>query len=486
MKATLAMKRSLLTHCVSALLLLGVGCKKDIVNENGTLDAANEVASTVNSTALHTYYVAPNGSDNNPGTFTQPFLTMTKAQSVAVAGDDIYFRGGTYVFQNAHVGRIETTYARVFYLNKSGTATARIRYLNYPGEAPVFDFTNVKPSGKRITAIHVPGSYITIKGIDIKGVQQTLTGDAQSECIRNDGSYNVYEHLKMHDGMAIGFYLSRGGNNLVLNCDAYNNWDNISGDGLGGDVDGFGMHPNAAGRGYTGNVLRGCRAWFNSDDGFDCISAYESITLENCWAFYNGYSQTFQKLGNGIGFKVGGFGTDGTYPSTSPRHTIRFCLAVGNKTAGFYANHHRNGNDWFNNTAYRNPTNYNMLNRTGDTDVPGYDHSMYNNLGYKATYAELSNIDLTKCTTSNNWFNLASSITITDADFVSLDENLLTAARGSDNTLPQTGFLRLATGSDLIDKGKVIGFTYSGAAPDLGCFENGISGSPIASGPVTQ
>ena len=405
---------------------------------------------------------------------------------MAVAGDDIYFRGGTYAFQNSHVARLETTYARIFYLNKSGTSGARIRYMNYPGEYPVFDFSDVKPANKRITAIHVVGAYITIKGIDIKGVQATLTGDNQSECIRNDGSYNVYENLKMRDGMAIGFYLSRGGNNLVLNCDAYNNWDTVANDGLGGDTDGFGFHPNSSS--YTGNVARGCRAWFNSDDGFDLISAYAAVTIENCWSFYNGYSTTFQRLSNGLGFKVGGYGTDkGSFPSVAPRHIARYCLAVYNKTAGFYANHHTGGEDWIGNTAYKNPTNYNMLCRDPklNKDVPGFNHVMYNNIGLAASSTEYSNLDLSKCTTSNNYFNPI-GVSVTTADFTSLDENFLSAPRNSDGTLPQNAFARLVSASDLIDKGKDVGFSFIGTAPDLGCFEYGISGSPVPSGPVTQ
>lgn len=358
--------------------------------------------------------------------------------------------------------------------------------MNYPGESPVFDFTNVTPA-KRITAIMVPGSYITIKGIDIKGVQATLTGNNQSECIRNTGSNNIYEALKMHDGEAIGFYLSTGGNNLVLNCDAYKNWDPVANDSLGGDTDGFGIHPNSSA--YTGNVIRGCRAWFNSDDGFDCISAYAPVIIENCWSFYNGYSSTFQSLSNGLGFKVGGYGTDASsFPATAPRHIIRYNLAVYNKTAGFYANHHTGGEDWIGNTAYRNRTNFNMLGRnpSTNTDVPGFGHTLYNNLGYSATYAETSNIDLSNCTDSNNYFNLSGSITISNADFVSITESLLTGSRHSDNTLPTTNFLRLVSTSDLIDKGLSVGFNFTGASPDLGCFEYGINKSPIPSGPVTQ
>ena len=43
----------------------------------------------------------------------------------------------------------------------------------------------------------------------------------------------------------------------------------------------------------TGNVFRGCRAWFNSDDGYDCINAKALVTFDNCWAFYNGYFTNF-------------------------------------------------------------------------------------------------------------------------------------------------------------------------------------------------
>ena len=73
----------------------------------------------------------------------------------------------------------------------------------------------------------------------------------------------------MHDGMGNGWYLTSGASNLVLNCDAYNNRGLDS--GSLGNTDGFGCHPNTTSG--KGNILRGCRAWFNSDDGYDCINA---------------------------------------------------------------------------------------------------------------------------------------------------------------------------------------------------------------------
>lgn len=43
-----------------------------------------------------TLYVSPTGNDTNPGTISAPFATPTRAVAVAVAGDTILLRAGTY------------------------------------------------------------------------------------------------------------------------------------------------------------------------------------------------------------------------------------------------------------------------------------------------------------------------------------------------------------------------------------------------------
>ena len=42
------------------------------------------------------YFVAPNGSDTNPGTISQPFLTIQKCASTVASGSTCYLRAGTY------------------------------------------------------------------------------------------------------------------------------------------------------------------------------------------------------------------------------------------------------------------------------------------------------------------------------------------------------------------------------------------------------
>jgi len=82
------------------------------------------------------YYVSPAGSDDNPGTASAPFLTITKARDVVrtintnMTGDIyVYLRGGDY--------RITSPIA--FGVQDSGSGKYRIYYQAYPGETPVLN-----------------------------------------------------------------------------------------------------------------------------------------------------------------------------------------------------------------------------------------------------------------------------------------------------------------------------------------------------------
>jgi hypothetical protein len=405
------------------------------------------------------YYVAPDGKDDSPGTKTHPFASIQKAQSVVQPGDTVYLRGGAYHLSEEQIARQERIYACVTFLDKSGEPGKYIHYWAYSGEKPVFDYSTVKPAGLRVAAFYVTGSWLHLKGFEITGVQVTIKTHTQSECFENHGSNNIYEQLSMHDGMAIGFYLLSGANNLILNCDAYKNFDYFSENGRGGNTDGFGCHPAP---GSTGNVFRGCRAWFNSDDGYDVINSHESTVFENCWAFYNGFTPDFTSEGDGNGFKGGGFGgrPASQVPNPVPQTTVQFCMAVHNKANGFYSNHHINGSFWYNNTAYRNNINFNMLNRLPDnvTDVPGYKHVLKNNLGYKGN-KEVANLDTTTCEHINNSFDTPQQLT--DADFLSLDENQLTAPRKPDGSLPDISFLHLKPTSPFANIGAFTNIIYT-------------------------
>ncbi len=80
-----------------------------------------------------TYYVATSGSDSNSGTDAgHPFLTIGKAASVAVAGDTVVIRAGTY--------RESVT------LPHSGAAGSPITFQSYPGETVTVSGADVIPA----------------------------------------------------------------------------------------------------------------------------------------------------------------------------------------------------------------------------------------------------------------------------------------------------------------------------------------------------
>lgn len=429
------------------------------------------------STVFSQIYVAPDGDNTNPGTITEPLESIQQAQALASPGDTVFIRGGLYQVREDQVSKIQQNlFACISFLNKSGLPGQTIKYWAYPGETPVFDFSDVAPADRRVVGIWVDQGteYIHIKGLEMTGIQVTILAHTESYCIYSRGSNNIFEQISMHDNVGTALRHYKGGNNLFLNCDAYRNHDNVSQDGRGSNTDGFGCHPDP---GSTGNVFRGCRAWFNSDDGFDIIRADESVLFENCWAFYNGYSASFQSLGDGNGFKAGGyaFDTADKIPNPVPRNTVRFCVAVRNKASGFYSNHHLAGNDWYNNTAYQNNSNFNMVNRESpqidDIWVDGYDHVLKNNLSYKpyGFGTHTAYIDTAQNTVTHNSFDLP--MALTDADFISLDQSLLTAARNPDGSLPDIDFMRPTPESVIRDAGVDIGFPFSGNAPDLGAIE---------------
>lgn len=416
-------------------------------------------------------HVAPAGDDAAAGSAERPFASIGRAQEVAAPGDTVWLHGGTYRMKEAMIAKREAIWAHVIHLHKSGRPGRPIRYRAAAGARVVFDFSEVKPTGKRVHAFQVSGSHLWLEGFEVCGVQVTMTGHTQSVCVSNTGSHNIFERLVLRDGMGIGFYLSRGKNNLVLNCDAWNNHDPVSGNRQGGNVDGFGAHPVS---GNTGNVFRGCRAWCNADDGYDCIAAGESVRFEQCWAFQNGFAPDGKGLADGNGFKVGGYGTIPLerLPRTIPRHVVIRCLAAANKANGFYANHHPGGSDWIHNTAFANRrSNFNFLCREpgGFQDVPGFGHVIRNNLGFRSR-PEVADLNRAACDMAGNLFG---GDAMDSRDFLGVDPAELCAPRRSDGALPELSFMRPTPGGRVIDRGVPLGEAFAGRAPEPGAYEAG-------------
>lgn len=109
-------------------------------------------------------YIAPDGNDSNAGTIEQPLESIQKAQELVTPGDTVFIRGGTYKIRENQISNVVSNlFACISYLDKSGTEDQTIKYWAYPGETPVFDFSDVKPQNRRVVGIYVIGSLYSHK-----------------------------------------------------------------------------------------------------------------------------------------------------------------------------------------------------------------------------------------------------------------------------------------------------------------------------------
>lgn len=430
-------------------------------------------ACLVAAASAKTWYVSPTGNDANAGTLASPFATLQKGHDMTSPGDTVFIRGGAYrpTKPAVDLGGIA--------ISRSGKPGKPIRYLAYEGERPVFDFSKlaIATNGTYTHGFYVTGSDLYFRGFDICNVPMNTRSNT-GMTVRS-AARDTFELLDFHHNNGAGQFISYGtGGHLVLNCDAHDNYDPTSHQGDGQNADGFGVHYQT-----TGDTTKyiGCRAWWNSDDGWDLISQEYPVLMADSWAYGNGYANsgtTKPADGNGNGFKAGS-------SKTGIRHTIRNCVAWKNRAAGFYANHSSGGNTWLNNTAWQNGVAFNMLASTWDANDNRTDgviltgskaHILRNNIGYPNKNTNMTGVD----SKSNTW---DLGIVPKDSDFLGVDDAGFRGTRAKGGGLPDLPFLKLRVGSVLIDKGMGVGLPFNGKSPDLGAYEYELNTSVSRSAP---
>ena len=429
------------------------------------------------------YYAAP-GATGDGKTVTNPGDLNKLASKTIAGGDSLLLLDGVYYIT-----------ATVDVKTAAGTADKMTYVGAYEEAHPIIDGSKMAYNNNgQSNGLRTRVDYVHLYGITVRyaGFKGFLIG----------GSYNKIENCTAQANVDSGFGVKDAENCMFINCDSFDNFDyelgGTSNPDFGGNADGF------CDKQFTGagNTYVNCRAWNNSDDGWDLYKRGTSspIVFINCITYNNSpeyydftgnprletdkswfdsvegetmttsknhkdtwYRTHYYNNGNKNGFKIGGAGV-------ATDVTMYRCLAVANTVKGFDQNYTQGNVKLYNCTGYDNKNNYHF----GSAQMSGLD--IKNSISYYTTPGDPNKNDekwkdiitTGNYTHSSNSWDMA-NMTPTAADFINLDPASCTGARDEMGEF-HVPTLCLAGGSRFIDAGEAIaGYTdYTGAKPDLG------------------
>lgn len=267
-------------------------------------------------------YASPDGTFKGDGTIGRPYDIYT-AVGLLQPGQTLMLTEGRYKLTKP----IEVLYG------DNGSADKMKTIQAMPNQKVIID-------GQGITGeVMHSGDYWHYKDIEFTNSANNQKG------FHLGGSNNIIENCIFSNNRDMGFQISRisgkyqptfdkwPSNNLILNCESYNNCDPSM-----INADGFGAKLTVG----DGNVFRNCKSHHNLDDGWDLYTKVNTgaigiVTLENCESYKNGWrlnedgTETPYNAGGNNGFKCGG-------ENVPVQHILINCKAYDNGNNGITTN----------------------------------------------------------------------------------------------------------------------------------------------------
>jgi parallel beta-helix repeat protein len=201
-----------------------------------------------------TWYVAPSGNDANAGSLASPFKTITKAASRVAAGDVVEVRGGVY--------------NEVVKISSKGTASARITFRPYSGEAATIDGTGSAADTNLVQ--FNSAEFVDFSGFEVRNATRLGICGYPAKSVR------VLSN-KIHGSYRNGIYFGSSSSDITI--DGNEVYDNVLENRLRNMSSGWGQA--LAVNKTNGATITNNRVYRNYGEGIDFVVADNGVARGN-------------------------------------------------------------------------------------------------------------------------------------------------------------------------------------------------------------
>jgi parallel beta-helix repeat protein len=229
-----------------------------------------------------TYYVdnTVSCSDTGSGTSTNPFCTIGKGAAVALAGDTVLVRAGTYTGSSVHPTNSGAAGARITFTANAGVTIS--------GGASAFAITKPYVTVKGFTVSGTTGygitvsstNHVTISNNEVTGAGHPLSGQTAGGIKLSSTTASIVTGNTTDDNTSHGIYLASGSSNNTVS------YNEASGNAEGWRRNANGI--NNQGTGNSGNTIIGNTVHDNEDSGINNYTGASSTLVVNNLSYHNG------------------------------------------------------------------------------------------------------------------------------------------------------------------------------------------------------